>query len=103
MIPTQLIKKSMEKKSSAKALFIVTGSDKGTWLSEVTPPYWHLVERGVEIDIATPHGHPIVWDPMSDPATKGSQEPDDLVSKGFLSDSRFLSTFFKTVSLSDVQ
>ena len=31
-----------------KVLFIITSSDKGTWLSEVTHPYWHLAERGFE-------------------------------------------------------
>ena len=28
-----------------KVLFIVTSSDKGTWLSEVTHPYWHLLYK----------------------------------------------------------
>jgi hypothetical protein len=31
-----------------KVLFIITSSDIGTWLSEVTHPYWHLTERGVD-------------------------------------------------------
>ncbi len=39
-----------------KALFIVTGNVNYTWMSEVTHPYWHLIERGVEVDFATPNG-----------------------------------------------
>src|ERR1700744_6680658 len=93
----------MEKKIAAKALFIVTGSDKGTWLSEVTHPYWHLLERGIEIDIATPNGNKIVWDPQSDPATKGSDEPDDLVSMGFTGNSRFFEKLAHPLKLSDVE
>lgn len=69
-----------------RALFLVTGSDKYTWMSEVTHPFWHLSERGVEIDFFTPEGGKIVWDPASDPYSKGSLEPEDLVTKGFLSD-----------------
>jgi uncharacterized protein (TIGR02118 family) len=73
-------------KTKFKVLFITTGSEKGTWLSEVTHPYWHLLEHGVEIDIATPEGDNVIWDPYSDPATKGSHEADDLVSKGYKTD-----------------
>jgi putative intracellular protease/amidase len=67
-------------------MFIVTGSDKATWMSEVTHPFWHLAERGVEIDFFTPEGGKVIWDPASDPFTAKSKEPDDLVTKGFLSD-----------------
>ncbi len=64
-----------------KVLFIITGSDKGTLLSEVTHPYWHLIERGVEIDFSTPEGGKVVWDPLSYPTTEGSHEPNDLVTR----------------------
>jgi hypothetical protein len=43
-----------------KALFIVTGSDKATWMSEVTHPFWHLFERGVEVDFFTPEGGRVI-------------------------------------------
>ena len=39
-----------------KVLFIITGSLEGTWLSEVTHPYWHLVERGIDVDFSSPNG-----------------------------------------------
>jgi hypothetical protein len=69
-----------------KVLFIITSSDKGTWLSEVTHPYWHLSERGVEVNFASPLGGKVGWTPRSDPYYKESAEANDLVSKGFLSD-----------------
>ncbi len=50
-----------------KVLFIITNSDQGTWLSEVTHPYWHLAERGVEVDFASPAGGKVGWTPRSDP------------------------------------
>ena len=71
-----------------RVLFIITSSDTGTWLSEVTYPYWHLSERDVVADFASPMGGRIGWTPRSDPYLQGSQEPDDLVSKGFLSEKK---------------
>ncbi len=50
-----------------KVLFIISNSETAFWLSEVTHPYWHLVERGVEIDLASPAGGKGVGDPYSDP------------------------------------
>jgi putative intracellular protease/amidase len=83
-------------------LFIISSSDTAFWLSEVTHPYWHLTERGVEIDFASPAGGKVVWDPYSDPYFKDSTEPDDLVSKGFLSDHALRAKLESTLKLSEV-
>jgi putative intracellular protease/amidase len=50
-----------------KVLFIISNSETAFWLSEVTHPYWHLTERGVEVDFASPDGGKVVFDPYSDP------------------------------------
>jgi putative intracellular protease/amidase len=83
-----------------RVLFVVTSSDKGTWLSEVTHPYWHLTERGARVDFASPLGGKIGWTQRSDPYFRGSQEPDDLVGKFFLLDDRIMSP--KTAQLETV-
>jgi putative intracellular protease/amidase len=85
-----------------RALFIISSSETAFWLSEVTHPYWHLIERGVEVDFASPLGGKVVWDPFSDPNTEGSLEPEDLVSKGFLSDKALLVRLEITLKLNDV-
>lgn len=85
-----------------KVLFIISSSDTGFWLSEVTHPYWHLIERGVEIDFASPAGGKVVWDDYSDPYFKNSAEPEDLVSKGFLSDKALRAKLESTLKLKDV-
>jgi putative intracellular protease/amidase len=85
-----------------RVLFIISGSDTAFWLSEVTHPYWHLTERGVEVDFASPAGGKVVWDQYSDPYFKNSTEPDDLVSKGFLSDSGLRTKLDTTLALNDV-
>ena len=69
-----------------KVPFIISSSETAFWLSEVTHPYWHFIERGVSVDFASPSGGKVVYDPYSDPYFEHSTEPDDLVSKGFLSD-----------------
>src|ERR1700735_1937842 len=84
-----------------RVLFIISGSDTAFWLSEVTHPYWHLTERGVEVDFASPTGGKVVYDPYSDPYFDHSMEPGDLVSKGFLSDPALVAKLETTLRLSD--
>jgi putative intracellular protease/amidase len=85
-----------------KVLFIISSSETAFWLSEVTHPYWHLAERGVGVDFASPAGGKVVYDPYSDPYFKNSTEADDLVSKGFLSDKELVAKLDKTLKLKDV-
>jgi putative intracellular protease/amidase len=85
-----------------KVLFIISSSETAFWLSEVTHPYWHLTERGVEVDFASPAGGKVVYDPYSDPYFKDSTEADDLVSKGFLSDKKLVAKLGNTQKLKDV-
>lgn len=85
-----------------KALFVITSHETGAWLSEITHPYWHLIERGVEIDFASPAGGKITWSPYSDPYFESSMEAEDIVSKGFLSDKTLTARLDHTLKLSDV-
>jgi putative intracellular protease/amidase len=85
-----------------RVLFIISGSDTAFWLSEVTHPYWHLAERGVEVDFASPNGGKVVYDPYSDPYFEQSTESGDLVSKGFLSDKALVAKLETTLKLKDV-
>ncbi len=85
-----------------KVLFIISSSETAFWLSEVTHPYWHLTEREVEVDFASPKGGKVVFDAYSDPYFEKSLEPHDLVSKGFLSDKALLAKLETTLPLSEV-
>lgn len=85
-----------------KVLFIITSTKEGAWLSEITHPYWHLAERGIEVDFSSPLGGKIAWLEWSDPYNANSQEANDLVSKGFLSDSKLVERLQTTLKLSDV-
>ena len=104
--------KSIERKALAnslstggrtmKVLFVISNSETAFWLSEVTHPYWHLVERGVGVDFASPQGGKVVFDPYSDPYFEKSTEPEDLVSKGFLSEKTLKGKLDTTLKLKDV-
>ena len=85
-----------------KVLFIISSSETAFWLSEVTHPYWHLTERGVEVDFASPNGGRVVYDRYSDPYFEKSMEPEDLVSKGFLADKKAAAKLETTLKLSEV-
>ncbi|BBD96987.1 type 1 glutamine amidotransferase domain-containing protein [Sphingobium amiense] len=85
-----------------KILMIITSSPLGTWLAEVTRPYWHFSERGHEVTFASPQGGAIVWDKLSDPTLDGSFEANDLVSLGFLSSVALRKRLTETVPLADV-
>jgi putative intracellular protease/amidase len=45
----------------------------------------------------------VVYDPYSDPHFERSTEPDDLVSKGFLSDTKLVAKLDTTPRLKDVE
>ena len=89
--------------SIVKILFVVSSSDVGFWLAELTHPYWHLAERGAAIDFASPAGGPVTFDPPSDPYAESSWEKDDLVSKGFLSDKNLSARLASTIALKDIR
>jgi putative intracellular protease/amidase len=86
-----------------KILFLVSSADIGFWLAELTHPYWHFTERGGQVDFASPAGGKIKWDPTSDPYSEGSWEPNDVVSKGFLSDKTLTARLDSTIALQDVR
>jgi hypothetical protein len=65
-----------------RAAFIVTSTEMGTWLSEVTHPFWHLNERGFGVDFASPAGSLVRWTPRSDPHFEGSEKPAILSATG---------------------
>lgn len=88
--------------NALKILFVTSSSDMGYWLAELTHPFWHFSERGCEIDFASPAGGKVKYDPMSDPFAENTWEPDDLVSKGFLTDKALVAKLFSTIALRDV-
>jgi putative intracellular protease/amidase len=69
-----------------KILFVVTNHQDGFWLSELTHPYRQLVDRGVEVDFASPEGGDAPFSRYSDPTFPLSMETDDQISRAYLAD-----------------
>jgi putative intracellular protease/amidase len=60
-----------------------TGWPIGFWWAELTHPYWEFVERGYNVDIASPDGGALVADGFSDPEDQSGYSAHDLISLGF--------------------
>src|SRR5262249_52166856 len=61
-----------------------TDAPTGVWLSGVAHPYYHLVQAGYEVHIASPLGGRVPIDPFSHPASERSIARDDIITQGFL-------------------
>ncbi|MEM1183151.1 MAG: type 1 glutamine amidotransferase domain-containing protein [Acidobacteriota bacterium] len=62
-----------------------TGWPVGFWWSELTHPYLEFIERGYEVEVASPRGGDLQADGWSDPRDESGYSADDFVSLGFLS------------------
>jgi putative intracellular protease/amidase len=62
-----------------------TGWPIGFWWAELTHPYWEFVERGYQVDVASPQGGRLEGDSWSDPRDESGYSAGDLISLGFIS------------------
>jgi putative intracellular protease/amidase len=62
-----------------------TGWPIGFWWAELTHPYWEFVERGYQVDVASPRGGRLEGDSWSDPRDESGYSAGDLISLGFIS------------------
>ena len=85
-----------------RVLFILSNSETAFWLSELTHPYWHLTERGVEIDLCSPKGGKVVWDPYSNLYSNTLRSPTISSAKAFCRTSRSWRNSATTLRLRDV-
>jgi putative intracellular protease/amidase len=60
------------------------GPQMGLWLSNLTHPYFALMQVGFASDIASPQGGVTPIDPLSHPASEHNVSRDDIVTQGVL-------------------
>jgi len=94
-----------DKLKNTKILFVVTSHDQlgdtgnktGLWVEEFAAPYYHLLDQGVDITIASPKGGKTPIDPKS-------EEPDSSTedTKRYYADPATIEKLANTVLLSDV-
>jgi len=69
---------------SNSAVSGTTGWPVGFWWSELTHPYYEMVERGYQIEVFSPLGGKCEPDSMSDPRDPSGYSASDLISLGFI-------------------
>lgn len=79
-----------------------TGWPIGFWWAELTHPYWEFVERGYQVDIASPDGGALQWDQWSDPRDESGYSASDLISLGFINSPQHMALVQNTKPLADV-
>jgi putative intracellular protease/amidase len=78
------------------------GFPTGFWLPELAYPYHHLTKAGITVDVASPAGGDVVFNPLSDPRNEQGVESGDLVALGFLSWKPAADLLAGTIPLADV-
>lgn len=80
-----------------------TGWPIGFWWSELTHPYWELVEAGYEVEIRSPDGGTLQADGYSDPEDASGYSAEDILSLGFKKSPRHAALLADTKSVDDVK
>jgi putative intracellular protease/amidase len=78
------------------------GWDVGFWGAELTHPYYELIERGVEVAIASPDGGRVQMDALSDPRDPSKWSSGDLITMGFVNTPELMALLDDTPKLSDL-
>jgi putative intracellular protease/amidase len=79
-----------------------TGWPIGFWWAELTHPYWEFVQRGYQVDVASPDGGALVADSWSDPRDDSGYSAEDLLSLGFLSSPKHMALVQESLPLPEV-
>src|SRR5947199_1889115 len=74
----------------------------GFWGAELTHPYYELMERGVEVTIASPDGGKVEMDSLSDPRDESKWSAEDLITMGFVNTPELMALLDDTPKLADL-
>ena len=104
-VSTSALAQKSNKKGMKKVLFVVTSHDKlgntrektGFWTEEFAAPYYELLDKGVQIDIATPKGGQPPIDPKSEDPSAATED-----TKRFDADKALQEKLKNTLKLSTI-
>lgn len=83
---------------ATSAAMMPNGEPTGLWMEELTTPYVHFVDQGIEVDIATVSGGDVPVDPRS--VGEIGSNPESV--ERFLNDERLMALTRNTVSIDNV-
>ena len=97
---------AQNKKKMKKVLFVVTSHDQlgdtgektGFWTEELAAPYYELLDKGIQIDIATPLGGQPPIDPKSEDPASATED-----TKRFDADKELQAKLKQTLVLANVK
>jgi putative intracellular protease/amidase len=87
---------------SNPAVSTSTGWPVGFWWSELTHPYYAFTEAGWVVDVYSPAGGRCEWDAMSDPDDESQWQAEDVISRGYKNDPRFMALVEDTRPVADL-
>jgi putative intracellular protease/amidase len=79
-----------------------TGWPVGFWWAELTHPYWAFTEAGLEVEIRSPDGGPLLADGYSDPEDPSGYSAHDILSLGFKKSPSHMALLSDTKGIDDV-
>lgn len=84
------------------AVSTTTGWPVGFWWSELTHPYFMLIERGYEVEVFSPDGGKCQADALSDPRDPSGYSSSDLITLGFIHSPALTSLVENTAKVSAI-
>ncbi len=87
---------------SNPTLSTTTGWPVGFWWSELTHPYFKLTEIGHEVEIFSYFGGKCEGDAMSNPEDISQWQAEDVISRGYIHDPKFIQLLENTRPAKDI-
>jgi putative intracellular protease/amidase len=87
---------------SNPAMSTTTGWPVGFWWSELTHPYFHFTEAGYQVEVFSPDGGRCEADAMSDPEDPSRWQAEDVISRGYKHDSKFVKLVEHTTPIAEL-
>jgi len=88
---------------SNPAISTTSGWPVGFWWAELTHPYFHFTEIGYEVEIFSPNGGACTADGMSDPEDVSQWQAEDVISRGYKHDPKFVKLLESTKKVDGIE
>lgn len=79
-----------------------SGWPVGFWWAELTHPYFKFTEAGYEVEVFSPNGGKCEPDAMSDPEDASQWQAEDVISRGYKHDPKFVSLIENTRPVDEI-
>jgi len=88
---------------SNPSLSTTTGWPVGFWWAELAHPYFYFTEAGYHVEVFSPEGGRCEADPLSDPEDASQWQAEDVISRGYKHDPRFMARIADTRPVDEIE